>query len=150
VADRLGELGVVPGARAEQHPEGVGALGHEAEVGPEAGLDLAARALGGRGLEDGFLELAADVDEQLREQLPLRREVLVEHGLGDPGRLGDLVHRGAAVAVCGEHGQCPVEQLATAFTCRKTSRHGAPEGQTETLPGGNAPAPPPPDFENVL
>ena len=94
--------------------------GHPPEVGPEAGLDLLVRApgVGGR-LDDRLLEPAADVLQHLAEQLPLGPEVLVQHGLGDPGGLGHLVHRRAVQAMLGEHVDGHVEQLAAPFGGRK-------------------------------
>ena len=57
----------------------------------------------------------ADVVEHLEEQRPLRREVLVEDGLRDPGGAGDVVHRGRVEAALGEHLARDVEELAAAL-----------------------------------
>jgi hypothetical protein len=37
--------------------------------------------------------------------------VLVEHRLGNPGTLGDLVHAGRVIAICREHLEGRLEQL---------------------------------------
>ena len=42
--------------------------------------------------------IVAVLVEQGEVEVELAREVLVEHGLGDPGPLGDVVHRGGVVA----------------------------------------------------
>ena len=63
------------------------------------------------GLADLVPEAGADVAEQLGEELALGPEVLVEHRLGDPGGVGDGVHRRALVAVVRELLEGDVEQL---------------------------------------
>jgi hypothetical protein len=40
--------------------------------------------------------------EQCEVEVELAREVLVEHGFGDPGALGDVVHRGGVVSLGDE------------------------------------------------
>ena len=65
---------------------------------------------------------AADVLEQLGEQRPLRREVLVEHRLGDAGGVGDVVHRGGVEPAGGEHLAGDVEELAPALLGRESHR----------------------------
>ena len=49
--------------------------------------------------------------EQREVEVELAGEVLVEHRLGDPGPLGDVVHRGGVVALGDEHLERGVEQL---------------------------------------
>ena len=78
----------------------------------------------------------ADVVEELEEQRPLRREVLVEHGLRDPGRGGDVVHRRRVEAALGEHVARDVEELPAALLGGETDGHdrGRP-AQTLDLSG---------------
>ena len=57
-------------------------------------------------------QLVREHVHQLEVEGPLRLEVLVDEGLGDAGRLGDVVHGGGGVAVLGEEGEGHVEQLA--------------------------------------
>jgi hypothetical protein len=54
--------------------------------------------------------------EQCQIELQLARKVLVEHGLGDTGAFGDVVHRGRVVALGDEDLLGRREQLLTA--CR--------------------------------
>ena len=124
LVDDAGELGVVAGRRAEQQPERGAVVGDEPEVGAEALLDAFPAGVGPAGrLGQLVQELAADVGEQLDEQRPLRREVLVEHGLGDAGRGGDVVHGGGGEAAGREHVARDVEKLPPALLGRESHRH---------------------------
>lgn len=137
-AHDLRKLRVESGAGTEQHKERVLAFGDETEVGVEALLDLITWAgCGGSSGQDGLLELAAHVAEQLDEQLALRAEVLIEHRLCDPGRLGDLVHRRATEPVLGERRQGAVQQLSATFGCGQAHGHGATFGADPPI--GSAP-----------
>ena len=49
--------------------------------------------------------------EDRQVELELAGEVLVEHRLGDPGALGDVVHRGGVVALRDEHLEGSRQQL---------------------------------------
>ena len=106
------ELGVAAGLAGEEDEE-PGPVGlDEGEVGTHAVLDLLAGAVGlGRGLADLVAEALADVAEQLGEEVALGAEVLVQHRLGDPGGVGDGVHRRALVAVLGELLDRDLQQL---------------------------------------
>jgi hypothetical protein len=55
-----------------------------------------------QGRADGVDQVVAVLVEQRQVELELAREVLVEHGLADPGALGDVVHRGGVVALRDE------------------------------------------------
>src|SRR5262249_12563850 len=68
-------------------------------------------------------ELAADIGQQLDEQGPLRREVLVQDRLRDSGRGRDVVHRRGVEAAGGEHLAGDVEELAPALLGRESPRH---------------------------
>ena len=84
--DDLRELGVVAGRGPEQHAERRLVPRHEAEVRGEPGLHaLAPRGRRLRRLGQQAEQLVTDVLEELDEQRPLRREVLVQHGLRDAG-----------------------------------------------------------------
>ena len=95
------------------------------EVGgePGFGLRLAVQRAGG-GLGDGLEELAADLVEQREVELALRGEVLVQHRLGDAGRVGHVVHRRAVEALAGEHLEADGEQLLPTGRGRQAGRHG--------------------------
>ena len=76
--------------------------------------------------------------EQREVELELAREVLVEHGLGDAGPLGDVVHRGGVVAVGDEHLLGRGEQLLAA---RRTGQPAAAAtGSVDRGLGWHAPA----------
>ena len=62
--------------------------------------------------------------EQGEVEVELAREVLVEHRLGDPGPVGDLVHGRRVVAGLDEDGLRGVEQLGAALA----ARHPLPAG----------------------
>ena len=99
--------------------------------------------LGGRHrLGDGLLELGAHVGEQLAEQLALGSEVLVEDRLGDPGRLGDVVHRGVVKAPFREDPECDLDELAAPVSGGEAGGHD--DGDPSSgLPNGNSrPSPP--------
>jgi hypothetical protein len=49
--------------------------------------------------------------EKGQVEIELAREVLVEHRLGDPGALGDLVHSGRVIAVRRENLEGRLQQL---------------------------------------
>ena len=51
--------------------------------------------------------------------------MLVEHGFGDTGGVGDVVHRSAVEAVAGEHLEGDVEDL---FPARGRGQSGAGAG----------------------
>jgi hypothetical protein len=50
--------------------------------------------------------------------------MLIQHGFGDPGRFGDVVHRRGVIAAIGENRERDVEQLSAAAGSGKTGRHG--------------------------
>ena len=56
-------------------------------------------------------QTVSDLVEQGQVQLALGIEVLVEHRLGHPGGVGDVVHRRAVVPWRGEDLERDVEQL---------------------------------------
>ena len=107
-------LGV--GGLAEEHAPGAAPLLHEGEDRVEAGL----QALGGVGApgrgrgRDPLEELAGVHLDQRHVQLLLGREVLVDQGLGDPRRLGNLVNRRRVVAAGREHLQGGLQDLRAA------------------------------------
>ena len=104
--------------------------GDPAEVGLEAELGLALAARGaGRGLRDRGDHPLADLVDQRQVEVLLGVEVLVEHRLGDAGGIGDVVHRGAVVAVAGEDLDRDVEDLLAAFAGGESGVHnGYPKG----------------------
>ena len=65
----------------------------------------------------------SDLVDQGEVQVLLRVEVLVEHGFGDAGDLGHVVHRGAVVAVAGEDLDRHIEDLLAAFAGGKSGAH---------------------------
>ena len=100
-------------------------LGDPAEVGAEAELGAGA-AVGGAGRAVGMAVQHArpDLVEQRQVQVALGLEVLVEHGLGDAGGLGDVVHRRLVVPGSGEHLERDVEQLLAPGGGGQAGRHG--------------------------
>ena len=127
-AHLVGELLVAPGAAAEQEEERLAVVGHPVEVGgrsparpgPAAWPALAV-ALAMASEQPGALLV-----EQGEVELALGGEVLVEHGLGDAGGLGHLVHRRGVEAVAGEHLERDVEQLLAAGGGGEALSHGYP------------------------
>jgi hypothetical protein len=72
----------------------------EVEVGADHRVDPLA-VVAGR-VERGLHEVGEGAEMAVQEgdvQLPLRGEVLIQDGLADLGRLGDLIHGSAVVAV---------------------------------------------------
>ena len=125
------------GAAVQQH-ERVVVLGDPAEVGAEAELGAAAAVGGvGRAGGDGVQHARPDVVEQGLEQLALGLEVLVQHGLGDAGGVGDVVHRRVVVPGAGEHVEGDVEQLLAAGGGGQARRHRAGAAADHLLPNGN-------------
>ena len=118
------ELGVVADRRAEQQSERGPVVGDEAEVGAEARLDpsrpVVARLVAAVISSSSW---RADVLEQLDVERPLRREVLVQHRLGDARGLGDVVHRRAVEAAGGEHVARDVEKLPAPLLGRESHGH---------------------------
>ena len=124
LVDDAGEILVVASRRAEQQPERGPVVGDEPEVGAETHLDaLAAGVRPARRLGQLVQELAADVGEQLDEQRPFRREMLVQDGLRDAGGGGDVVHGRRGEAAGREHVARDVEELSTALLGRESHRH---------------------------
>ena len=81
---------------------------------------------GGRGgLGDRVEELGADVGEHFAVEVPLRAEVLVQDGLGDPGRFGHVVHGGGVEALLAEDPQGHLEQLLAPASGRQAGGVGA-------------------------
>ena len=99
---------------AEHQAERGMVVGHPAEVTLEAQLGhrLAVSSTR-RGLGDRRHESVADLVEERPIQIALGVEVLVEHRLGDAGRLGDVVHRRVVIAVHGERLEGHREDLFT-------------------------------------
>jgi hypothetical protein len=60
---------------------------------------------------DGFQHGGGHRVDQLQIERPLGIEVLIEQGLGHPGRFGRVVHGGGVVAPFGEQGERHIEQL---------------------------------------
>ena len=60
--------------------------------------------------------------EQREVELELARKVLVQHWLGDPGPLGDVVHRGGVVALRDEDLLRRLEQLLAPGRPRQAHR----------------------------
>ena len=113
----------------------------EAEVGGEAELHLLARALGlHHGASDGRQQVLGDGVDQLQVQGPLRGEVLVEQRFGDPGRLGDVVHRRGAVPPVGEQLERHREELVASLFRREPprTRPGSHLARLLRLPNGHA------------
>ena len=124
-ADGLSRFLVAAGARPEQQQEGGVIVGNPLEVGPESlfGL-LATSGDAGRCFGDRRQQAVADLVEQGHVQVLLGIEVLVQHGLGHSGGLGDVVHRRPVEAVAGEHFDGDVENLFAASGCCQTNAHG--------------------------
>ena len=113
-----------PRPAAVHQEERGGVVGDPAEVGRGSPLGLRAAVGGvGGGLGDRREQPVADLVEQRPVQLALGLEVLVQHGLGDAGRLGDVVHRGVVVAGPGEDLEGDVEELLAAGGGREAGRH---------------------------
>ncbi len=108
------ELVVAPRSTAEHQAERGMVVSHPAEVTLEAQLGhrLAVSSTR-RGLGDRRHEPVADLVEERPIQVTLGVEVLVEHRLGDAGRLGDVVHRRVVIAVHGERLERHREDLFT-------------------------------------
>ena len=139
--DRLGERGddaplaaqdaLLLGGREETDILGQDAvLGLRSRVGAEKGIDQAPQPLLGRrrrGVDLGDeREQAGDVGfGDLDEKLVLVANVVVERGLGDAARLGDLVHRRRRVAAAREQlGGAREDRLALQLVAGgATARH---------------------------
>ncbi len=112
----VGELGVVSHRRAEQQAERGPVARDELKVGGETHFDAFTARLGPtRCGREPIEQLAPDVVEQLNEQRPLRREMLIEDGLRDAGREGDVVHRRGVKAARREHVARHFEELTAAL-----------------------------------
>src|SRR5699024_6739611 len=89
-----------------------------------------------RGLERGadpVEQLVHVVTQDLEVEVTLGVEVLVEDGLGDPGRDGDAVHAGGVEALVHEHGTGGVDELPTPGAARQAGRphaHGVRRGRS--------------------
>ena len=70
--------------------------------------------------------------EQREVEVELAGEVLVEHRLGDPGPLGDVVHRGGVVALGDEHLEGGLEQLGAALPARQPAAARRAAGRRST------------------
>jgi hypothetical protein len=126
-ADGVGELGVAAGTTAEEELVGAPVLGHEPEVRGEAVLDLLVRTAGVRGrLGDEVAEAGADILEELEVEVPLGREVLVEHRLGHTRGIGHVVHRCCVESLAREDLERGVQELTAAFGGWQTDAHGVP------------------------
>ena len=122
------ELRVAARAVAEEQLEGAVVIGDEMKVGREARLHLLTWSSGSaRGRGDSAQQGLADVVEQLEEQSALGGEVLVQHWLGDPGGVGDVVHRRAVQAAFREQHERRVDQLSTTFGGGKSYGHWLPD-----------------------
>ena len=98
-------------------------LGDPREVSAEAEFGAATSVgVGGRLGGDRRDHATTGFFDDVEEELTLRREVLVQDGLGDAGGLGDLVHGGVVVAVSGEHRERNRQQLLASF--RGGESHG--------------------------
>src|SRR5215218_7559624 len=110
------EVGVEAEGLGEQQAEGVLVPVDEVDVGSEPAPQPLLVALG---LAEGGLQLLGEpaqlAGQQGLVQRPLGGEVLVEHGLGDAGGLGDGLHGGAPVAVAGEQPPGDTQQLGAAL-----------------------------------
>ena len=111
----VGELVVAPRDAAVEQHERVVVLGDPPEVRlePAFGLLAARGGLGGGG-HDRRQQPRAHVVDQRLVQLALGVEVLIQHRLGDPRRVGDVVHRCVVVAAAGEDPEGHLEQLLSA------------------------------------
>ena len=121
----LGEPRVVPRVSDiySAVPSITGKLELEYE-GELQGGDAIARELGARRrLRDQHAEPRPDVLQQLDEQVPLRREVLVQHRLGHARRLGHVIHRRPMETVLCEDLTGDVEQLASALMGGEADGH---------------------------
>ena len=73
--------------------------------------------------------------EQREVEVELAGEVLVEHRLGDPGPLGDVVHRGGVVALRDEDLESGLEQLGAPLAAgQPAARVAAPVVRRRTGP----------------
>ncbi len=122
--DDAGELGIVASRGAEQEAKRGPVVDDEPEVGAEALLHALATGRGAARRRRQLVEqLAADVREQLDEEGPLRREVLVQHRLRNAGRGCDVVHRGRVEAGRREHVAGDIEKLPPALLGRESHGH---------------------------
>ena len=109
---QLGGERLLPAGLPIEHGPAVAVGADEGEERPHARPHLVAQAEGGIDHIGDRLHqpggLAAQAGD---EQLLLGAQVGVDHGLGDAGDLGDLVHRGGVEAVPGEDAHGGVEHL---------------------------------------
>ena len=125
---------VVAGLGGEDEPEAAGVRVGEGEEGVHGRLDPAPVVR--RGLERGadpVEQLVHVVAQDLEVEVTLGVEVLVEDGLGDPGRDGDAVHAGGVEALVHEHGTGGVDELPTPGAARQAGRphaHGVRRGRS--------------------
>src|SRR5690606_7960355 len=73
----------------------------------------------------GVDDLAARLVEECEVEIELAREVLIEHRLGDPRALGDVVHRGRVEALGDEDLERRRQQLGAALAARQARAPGA-------------------------
>ncbi len=106
-----------------EQPE-LGLLAHdEAKVRGKAQFHLLAGSVGLHDrLADSREELPGDGVDQFEVQRPLRREVLVQQGLGHAGGVGDVVHGRRPVAAAGEELECHRDELLTTLVRGQPAR----------------------------
>jgi hypothetical protein len=107
----------------------------EAEVGAEAEPQPLLVAVG---QVEGALQVGGELAQLLLQQRRVERvlgvEVLVEHRLGDAGRLGDGLHRGAAITVPAEDPAGDLEQLRPPGGRRQAGAPGSHGALDHRLP----------------
>ena len=118
--DLLAHRGLVGQVGLEDQPERAGVAGDVVVEDLHGGRDALLVVLGRleRRAGVGDDRVAGGV-EQREVEVELAGEVLVEHRLGDPGPLGDVVHRRGVVALGDEHLERGVEQLGAALAARQ-------------------------------
>ena len=134
-SDHGRRLGLAAQVRLEHEPVGLPVAGDEVEVGRHRrGHPLPVV----RGAADRVADPVHQVVRAGREQGPIQLElagkVLVEHGLADPGTLGDVVHSGGVVALGGEHVASGDEELGTPGAAGQAYSAGRCLGHCRSLP----------------
>ena len=124
--DLLAHGGLVGQVGLEDQPEGAGVAGHVVVERRHRGRHPQLVVLGGRQGRPAVVDdRVAGLVEQREVEVQLAGEVLVEHRLGDPGALGDVVHRRGVVALGDEDLEGRLEQLGAAGACAACARRRA-------------------------
>ena len=125
--DALADRGLVGQVGLEHQPEGAGVAGDVLEEDVHGRRDPLLVVVGRLQRRTAVVDdVVARGVEQGEVEVELAGEVLVEHGLGDAGAVGDVVHGGSVEALGDEDLEGRLEQLGAAFGARQPPAPGSP------------------------